>query len=554
MAQAGAAISLPPGFSQSTVVSGLDSPVGMAFLPDGRLLIIEKNSGKVRVWAGGVPSTPATATAPGLNTSGSERGLLGIAVDPQFSVDSQIPGEPHIYLFYTHTETIESVVSNKIRVSRFTVGGDVFDNPTSTNLTFTNEVVLLHDFPDDRNNHNGGTLRFGPDGMLYASIGDDAEDKCDAQDVTSQAGQILRMSIQLVDGTFDADTERHLLDPGDNPWSGDADLNKRLVYAYGLRNPFRISVDAISGRVYVGDVGWGDMEETSEGSAPDPGGGMTTADNFAWPYFEGSLPADGGGGNPPDPGCGITSPANHPPLFEYSHAGQGGLSVVGGPIYRGNPYPNNIANDSSFPLSYEGAYFASEHYVGFLRVRLKEPGTGNWVQIAPGVDDFATGLTGGSSDWAVGPDGALYYVSLWNGSIHKISYTGDFDRDGDFDVDDLDDDNDTLTDTAEDLLARLDPKDSDSDDDGIMDGLDEALSNPDNACAGPDDDASYSTPVDSTDVVCATRGSVTMQSPVEVFASYALTLISPTAVLDPGFTIHPGGSLSVLSVDPSAVP
>ena len=95
------------GFSQSTVVSGLDRPLGMAFLPDGRILIIEQDSGKVRVRDGGVPSNPTGATVSGLNTSGNERGLLGIAVDPQF------PAEPYIYLFHTHTETTEEETSNK---------------------------------------------------------------------------------------------------------------------------------------------------------------------------------------------------------------------------------------------------------------------------------------------------------------------------------------------------------------------------------------------------------------------------------------------------------
>ena len=288
---ASAAISLPTGFSESTVVSGLDNPVGMAFLPDNRMLIIERDSGKVRVWTSDEGlSNPSTATVSGLK-AGGERGLLGIAVDPQF------PGQPYIYLFYTRTETVNEETRNRIRISRFTVGGTGFGNPSSKELTFTGEVVLLHDLPDNASNHNGGTLRFGPDGRLYASVGDDA-DKCAAQDVTSQKGQILRISIDNVDGTFTPSTDRHLLDPGDNPWSGDADPNKRLVYAFGLRNPFRFSVDPVSGRIYIGDVGWGDMEETSEGSAPNPGGGMTTADNFAWPHWEGSLPADGVGGNP----------------------------------------------------------------------------------------------------------------------------------------------------------------------------------------------------------------------------------------------------------------
>lgn len=535
------AITLPSGFSEQIVIdSGLHNPVGMAFLPDGRLLVIQQGNNTnenadddamVKLWANATLST--LLTMPEVNTGG-ERGLLGVAVHPAFSASN-----PYIYLFYTNDSP------QRIHIARYTVTEDLND-PSSTNLNIDSDskVILINDIPDDASNHNGGTLRFGPDGKLYISLGDDA-DKCNAQDLTLLKGKILRIDVDGVNGSF-VENDKASLDPGDNPFSGDANLNKRLILAYGLRNPFRFSIDPVTGRVYVGDVGAGTKEEASEGSPPAAAGGYVSADNFAWPYFEGTHVSN-------DPNCGITPPSNHPPIFEYDHGGQGALSVMGGPVYRGNPYPNNIPGDVSFPLSYDGVYFASEYYVGFLRARRWNPATSTWIQITGGVaaDDFATGLAGGGSDWTVGPDGALYYVSQWTDSVRKIAYTAaDFDRDGVLDLADDDDDNDGLSDEFENANGLF-SMDTDSDDDGIMDGLDPVPGTPNNACTG--DNAVYGTTVDSMDIVCAAPQSITIQSAVEVHGGFFLWLISPHVILPSGFTVHSTARFSILNVDPTVV-
>ena len=525
------AISLPGGFTEQIISSGLSGPVGMAFLQDERLLIIEQQSGKVKVWAEGTGlNSTAILTVAGLNTNGGERGLLGIAVDPQF------PVRPYVYLFYDHVEVVNSLNVEKIRVSRYEVGGPGLNDPASTNLTISNEVVLLHDIPDNASNHNGGTLRFGPDDNLYISIGDDA-DQCAAQDLIQLKGKILRINVNGVTGTFDASADRAQLDPGNNPFSGDANLNKRLIWDYGLRNPFRFSIDPANGRVYVGDVGSNDFEEASEGSAPGDHG--TNPDNFAWPFYEGGLDQN--------KNCtGVTKPPNYAPMLVIDHDDFGTLSIIGGPVYRGNPYPNNISNDISFPLSFEGVYFASEYFQNFLLARQWNPTTSTWD-----INTFATGLSGGSADWTVGPDGGLYYVSQSTGSIRKITYTAlDFDRDGILDSADDDDDNDGLSDLFEDANGLF-SMDTDSDDDGIMDGLDPVPGTPSNACTG--DDATFNTVVDSMDTTCAAKESVTVQSSVEVQAGYLLHLISPTVELKPGFSVTPSSQLSIISVDPGAV-
>ncbi len=565
------AVSLPSGFTEQVVIgSGLNGPVGMAFLPDGRLLVVQQGNNtnqnadddaKVKLWANGALST--LLTMPEVNTGG-ERGLLGIAVDPAF------PSRPYIYLFYTNASP------PKIHIARYTVAGDLND-PSSANFTIDSntKVILLHDIPDDASNHNGGTLRFGPDGKLYVSLGDDA-DRCDAQDLTLLKGKILRINVEGVTGTFDAASDRVSLDPGNNPFSGDANLDKRLIWAYGLRNPFRFSIDPASGRIYVGDVGAGTREEASEGSPPAEDGGAASADNFAWPYYEGMHA-------PANPNCGITPPPNHPPIFEYDHSGQGALSVMGGPVYRGNPYPNNISGDVSFPLSFEGVYFASDYYVGFLRARRWDSGTSTWVQITGGVtaDDFATALSGGSSDWTVGPDGALYYVSQWTNSVRKIAYTAaDFDRDGILDADDNDDDNDGMTDGFEnahpavldpldptdadddpdnDGLTNLDefnkhpdldPNDPDTDGDGIQDNWDDHPVFSSNVCAG--NDANFDSVVSDAQQ-CVAASSVTVKGTARVMATGNLGIISPRITIEPGFSVESNGVFKTNSANPCPV-
>src|SRR5262249_53360943 len=134
-------------------------PVGFAFLPDGRFLLIEKDSGNVRLAAAGASSSIVIATIPNLKID-PERGLLGIAVDPEW------PARPYIYFHSTQTDT-------NIHIAMYTAVGDLTD-PHSTNLELGSPFELLNDISDLFVNHNGGTLRFGPDRDLYVSLGDDA--------------------------------------------------------------------------------------------------------------------------------------------------------------------------------------------------------------------------------------------------------------------------------------------------------------------------------------------------------------------------------------------
>jgi glucose/arabinose dehydrogenase len=194
---------LPSGFFETLVASGLRGPTAMQFAPDGRLFVCEQ-SGSVRVIKDGVLLTAPFVTL-NVNDEG-ERGLLGIAFDPNFAVNQ------YVYLYYTATSP---AVHN--RVSRFTANGNVA-------VAGSESIVLELDNLSSASIHNAGALGFGPDGKLYIGVGDNA-DGSNAQTVTNLFGKILRINK---DGTI----------PTDNPFYSQAGGRNRAIWSLGLRNPF----------------------------------------------------------------------------------------------------------------------------------------------------------------------------------------------------------------------------------------------------------------------------------------------------------------------------
>ena len=168
-----AAQTVPTGFVIDTLIpSGLATPNDCCFLPDGRVLVAN-SAGSVTLFAGGPAVT--IGTVPNVE-SGGERGMLSIAADPGFAQNGQF------YVYYSST------LDAFMHLDRFTCTGDLA-NASSTNLTFAagSRRPILGALPDNAGNHNGGSARFGPDGMLYLTVGDDAV-MCNAQSTTSQAG------------------------------------------------------------------------------------------------------------------------------------------------------------------------------------------------------------------------------------------------------------------------------------------------------------------------------------------------------------------------------
>ena len=366
---------LPTGFSDESMVTGLDQPVGMAFLPDGRMLVTEQVTANVLLIRFGPPVVTTTIlTVPNVITTGGEQGLLGVAVDPGW------PARPYIYLHYDHSGSV-------IYISRFTVAGDLsFTGSGSLTIDPATRFDIVNDLPDQATNHNGGTLRFGPDGMLYSSLGDDGGG-CPAQDLTVLIGKILRLKVSGLPAGAGTAT-RAQITPSDNPFVSNANANAKLVYCFGLRNPFRFAIDPQTGNLAIGDVGEVTQEEVDYVSTPGA--------NLEWPIKEGfSLGPSSCGG--------VDMSRFVDPIYAYDHTNR--MAVIGGPIYR-RPVPGV----HRFPAGYDGDIFFNEYYQGFMRRLHLSAGT--WALApAPGQpnsEDWATGMEH-VSDYLVGSTGALWY-------------------------------------------------------------------------------------------------------------------------------------------------
>lgn len=273
-AAAGAA-SLPSGFTETRIATGLIRPTTMDFAPDGRLFVSQQG-GDLRVIKDGVlldqPFLSVTTDSNG------ERGLLGVTFDPDFATNHWV------YIYYT---ALTPATHN--RLSRFTADGD--------RAVPGSEVVLL-DLPNlsSARNHNGGSLHFGPDGKLYVAVGENANGP-NSQRLDTVLGKILRLSR---DGT----------PPADNPFFGVTTGANRSIWAMGLRNPFTFAFQPGSGRMFINDVGQDTWEEINEGVA---------GANYGWPQSEGPT----------------SNPAFRTPLFSYTHgfSPTQGCAITGGAFY-----------------------------------------------------------------------------------------------------------------------------------------------------------------------------------------------------------------------------
>jgi glucose/arabinose dehydrogenase len=206
------AVNLPTGFTQSQVVSGFTDPMDMEFAPDGRLFVAEQ-AGKLRV----LKSNGDLATFLDISTkvdSAFERGLMGVAFDPNYSTNR------FIYLYYTRKATSTTPVHNRIvRVTSKSSGGGVVAG---------SEQLLLRLNNQSTNYHLGGGIDFGNDGKLYASTGDNGT-PAKVQRLTNLFGKMVRINK---DGTI----------PSDNPFYSTVTGSNRAIWAMGLRNPFKFAV------------------------------------------------------------------------------------------------------------------------------------------------------------------------------------------------------------------------------------------------------------------------------------------------------------------------
>jgi glucose/arabinose dehydrogenase len=394
---------LAPGFTDSIVAQNLDLPSAFDFMPGNRMVVVEQYLGNIRLIINGQLQATPIVTVPEVTTTG-ERGLLGIAVDPQF------PVRPYLYTHQTATGGI-------IRISRWTLTGDLDGTGNGVvSATVASRYTLLANLPDAASNHNGGTVRFGTDGMLYVSLGDDASN-CTAQNIDARQGKILRLRVTtLPPGSGTAFYAQ--ITPPNNPYVARPDSGGRLVYAYGLRNPFRIQLDPVRNCMIIGDVGLDDWEEIDliglpGASAPDiaaPGA------NFGWPLWE---------ANQAYMGCAGATPPYVSPIYAYDRRSLAGAALICGGAYRIQQGAQN------FPNGYDGDIFFSEYYSGNV-YRLERNGS-TWSIAPPEAGQPSAGVWATDfesvSDWRVGNDGALWACrQYWNGfrnvgRIERIAYT-----------------------------------------------------------------------------------------------------------------------------------
>ncbi|MBZ6084458.1 PQQ-dependent sugar dehydrogenase [Streptomyces olivaceus] len=334
-----------------TEVASATNPTAGAAGPGGTVWIAER-AGTVRVLSDGGLGEPVLDISDETTTDG-ERGLLGLAFDPDLA---------HLYISFTDLEGTSTI--DEFAVQDGTVQQD------------TRRTVLTQEQPET--NHNGGDIKFGPDGYLYVAFGDGGgggDPDGNGQKLDTLLGKLLRIDPQGGDP---------YAIPEDNPFAGAPDARGE-IWSYGLRNPWRFSFDAGSGDLLIGDVGQSEWEEIDWAPADSKGG-----ENYGWSQMEGTHPFRGG-----------TEPDNHvPPVHEYDRTGLG-CSVTGGYVYRGDAVEDLV-----------GQYVYSDYCDGTLRSLEIENGA------VTAENDL--GVNGGEVvSFAQDADGELYVLAI-GGTVSRV--------------------------------------------------------------------------------------------------------------------------------------
>jgi glucose/arabinose dehydrogenase len=362
----------------SLVKAGFTHPILVKNAGDGsnRLFVVEQ-TGRIRIISGGTTlATPFLDLRTSIST-GSERGLLGLAFHPDY------PRHPYLYVNFTDR-------NGNTAIDRFTVSAnpDVASHSSGIRLLTISQPYA---------NHNGGNLAFGPDGYLYIGMGDggSAGDPGNrAQDINSLLGKMLRIDIDHGSGT------RHFRAPASNPYVGRTGLDE--IWSRGLRNPWRWSFDRLTGQLWIADVGQDRWEEVDRSSPHDttPAG---RAVNYGWSVVEGNACYK------PMTSCSKTG--KQPPQTVYAHAvtGTDNCAVTGGFVYRGTAYP-----------ALAGGYVFGDYCSGRIWVMsplASAPVTPTLVRDATAAPELAI------SSFGEDEAGELYVCDLAGGAIYRITAT-----------------------------------------------------------------------------------------------------------------------------------
>ncbi|HVP05113.1 MAG TPA: S8 family serine peptidase [Dehalococcoidia bacterium] len=381
-----------PGFEEDVVATGLDNPTTFDYAPDGRIFIAEK-TGVVKVYKNGaLLPTPLIDIHTQVNDYW-DHGLLGLAVDPNFASNG------YLYLLFTYENDAGDYYGFKTgRLIRVTVVGDTASIATAVTLLGTTIGSTCNAFPDgtdcipsDSPSHSVGGIDFGPDGLMYITLGDGAHfnfvdtNATRTQNLDLLSGKVLRINPN---GTG----------LPDNPyWNGNANSNRSKVWAYGVRNAFRLNVRDTTGTVYLGDVGWNTWEEVNI---------VRKGANLGWPCYEGVPKQTGYGDYQVCTNLWAQgASAVLAPFYAWNHNG-GGAAAVGGDF------------STFYPPPYKDAFFFADYVQSWIKYAQVDAND-NVISI----NDFADSGSDGPVSFQTAANGDIYYLAINSGELRQLHST-----------------------------------------------------------------------------------------------------------------------------------
>jgi glucose/arabinose dehydrogenase len=370
---------LPAQFAIQNVAAGLTKPTGIDFLPDGRILLAEQ-AGVVKLITLGSSKHRVALDIQQEVSAALERGLTDVTVDPDFANNG------YVYLLYTYDKPGQEPDGVDLRLGRlvrYTMSEDVID-PQSAR-------VLVDGFESDVAYHATGSVRVSPAGEIYASFGD-SSNPYEPSDLSLRSQALTQLQGKIVR----VDREGKAL-PG-NPFYDAAQPKsvRSMVWAYGLRNPFRFALHPSSAVPYVGNVG----QSTSETLVR-----ATAGANFGWPCYEGAEPYAPFTGRPECEGL-----AGKPPAIDYSYTHDGdNASIIGGDF---PPFGN-------FPDALQGSYFFADYNRQFIRRAVLDAG-GKVTRVEPFIE-----FAGFLADVQFSPSGRMYALDYIGGTLRQVTFEPD---------------------------------------------------------------------------------------------------------------------------------
>ena len=437
------ALTLPPDFREDIIFSGLTQPVAVSFSPDGRIFVAEK-SGIIKVYTSLLDTSPdVVADLRAKVHDFWDRGLLGMALDPNF------PATNALYVLYTYDAPPGGTapVYND-NCADATGNGCVVTGVLSrlTNIggaaSAVSEQVLIRDWCQQYPSHSIGSLAFGPDGALYVSAGDGASftftdygqkgNPCGDPPggvltaPAAEGGALRSQDLRTPGDPTGLDGAILRVDPAtgaalpSNPLAASTDPNARRIIAYGLRNPFRMAIRPGTSEIWVGDVGWDEWEEINR--IADVGGSV---EDFGWPCYEGDK-----SGSARQPGYDFANVAicedlyaqpnavvapyvsykHREPVVQNEACPLGGSSIAGlaFQFYTGGP----------FPPEYDGALFFADYSRNCIWVMQR---AGSELPSPSNIKGFAGGAAA-PVQLTMSPGGELFYADVIGGTIRRIRY------------------------------------------------------------------------------------------------------------------------------------